>query len=205
MKTKTIINPDNGQREDRTEYPVTAVREALINALVHRDYSIHTEGMPVQIIMYEDRMEIRNPGGIYGRLRIDQLGKVQPDTRNPVLASELEVLRITENRYSGIPTILKELEKYNLAAPEFVDERGNFSVTFYKAVNVVKQEDENEEVQNLLAFCKTPRSRKEICEFLGLSSVSYAIQTHIMPLVADGKIKLKYPDKPKSPKQLYYS
>lgn len=72
-----------------------AVREAVINALVHRDYSIHTEGMPIQIIMYDDRLEIHNPGGIYGRIRIDQLGKVQPDTRNPVLASELEVLGIT--------------------------------------------------------------------------------------------------------------
>lgn len=73
MKTKTIIR--DGEREDRTEYPLTAVREAVINALVHRDYSIHTEGMPIQIQMFEDRMEIRNPGGIYGRLRIDQLGK----------------------------------------------------------------------------------------------------------------------------------
>lgn len=107
-KTKTIINAVNGTREDRTEYPVTAVREAVINALVHRDYSIHTEGMPIQILMYEDRMEIRNPGGIYGRITVDQLGKMQPDTRNPVLALELETLGITENRYSGIPTYEKK-------------------------------------------------------------------------------------------------
>ena len=53
MKNKTIINPETGVREDRTDYPVTAVREAIINALVHRDYSIHTEGMPIQIIMYD--------------------------------------------------------------------------------------------------------------------------------------------------------
>lgn len=59
MKNKTIINPETGVREDRTDYPITAVREAIVNALVHRDYSIHTEGMPIQIIMYEDRMEIK--------------------------------------------------------------------------------------------------------------------------------------------------
>ena len=52
----------------------------IINALAHRDYSIHSEGMPIQLIMFEDRLEIHNPGGIYGRIRIDQLGKVQPDT-----------------------------------------------------------------------------------------------------------------------------
>ncbi len=206
MKNKTIINAETGQREDKTEYPVPAVREAIVNALVHRDYSIHTEGRPIQIIMYEDRIEIRNPGGIYGRIRVNQLGKVQPDTRNPVLASALEVLKITENRYSGIPTIRKEMEKFNLQEPEFSDERGNFVVKFYKAAK--KAESEGKyfvDAKDLLLFCKTPRTRKEICEYLGLFSVTYAIQTHIMPLVECGKIKLSIPDKPKSPKQLYYS
>ena len=206
MRTKTIIHPDTGLREDRTDYPITAIREAIINALVHRDYSIHAEGMPIQIVMYEDRIEIRNPGGIYGRIRVDQLGKVQPDTRNPVLASALEVLGVTENRYSGIPTIRRELEKYQLQAPEFLDERGNFVVKFYKKVKLVEQEFESdEEIDNLLLFCKTPRTRKEICDYLGLASVTYAIQTHITPLVEAGKIKLSIPDRPKSPKQLYYS
>ena len=200
MRTKTIINPETGRREDRTDYPMLAIREAIINALVHRDYSIHTEGMPIQIIMFDDRMEIRSPGGIYGRIRVDQLGKVQPDTRNPVLASGLEVLGITENRYSGIPTIKKEFEKYNLQEPDFFDERGNFIVRFYKTVK-----SNSEDIDNLLLFCRTPRTRKEICEYLGLSSVTYAIQTHVMPLVDAGKIKLSVPDKPKSPKQLYYS
>lgn len=205
MKNKTIINSQTGAREDRTDYPITAVREAIINALVHRDYSIHTEGMPIQIIMYEDRMEIRNPGGIYGRIKVDQLGKMQPDTRNPVLALALETLRVTENRYSGIPTIRREMEKYNLKEPKFADERGSFIVTFYKDGNVAKAEPELEGVNNLLIFCRTPRTRKEICEYLGLSSVTYAIQTHVMPLVESGKIKMTNPEKPKSLKQLFYS
>lgn len=205
MKNKTIINPETGEREDRTDYPITAVREAVVNALVHRDYSIHTEGMPIQIIMYEDRMEIKNPGGIYGRIKVDQLGKMQPDTRNPVLALALETLRVTENRYSGIPTIRREMEKYNLKEPKFADERGSFIVTFYKADNIIKTEPELEEVSNLLVFCKTPRTRKEICEYLGLTSVTYAIQTYVMPLVESGKMKMTNPEKPKSSKQLFYS
>lgn len=206
MRVKSIIDVETGKREDRTDYPIMAVREAVINALVHRDYSIHTEGMPIQIIMYDDRLEIHNPGGIYGRIRIDQLGKVQPDTRNPVLASELEVLGITENRYSGIPTIRREMKKYNLKEPEFSDERGSFIVKFYKmtAKNEIETM-EDDEIQNLLLFCKTPRTRKEIAEYLGLSSITYAIQKYVMPLVEAGKIKMSIPEKPKSPKQLYYS
>lgn len=205
MRTKTIINPENGMREDRSDYPIIAIREAIVNALVHRDYSIHTEGMPIQVIMFEDRIEIRNPGGIYGRIRVDQLGKIQPDTRNPVLASSLEVLGITENRYSGIPTIKKEMKKYHLREPEFIDERGNFVVKFYKEIVQNEEKVDDEEIRNLLIFCKTPRTRKEICDYLGLSSVTYAIQKKIMPLVESGKIKLSIPDKPASSKQLYYS
>ena len=206
MRTKTIINPQTGKREDRTDYPITAIREAILNALVHRDYSIHTEGMPIQLIMFEDRIEIRNPGGIYGRIRIDQLGKVQPDTRNPVLASELEVLKITENRYSGIPTMRKEMQSYNLPQPEFLDERGSFIIKMYKfGEENSTAEIENVEDKELILYCKTPRTRKEICDYLGLSSVTYAIQTHVMPLVECGLIKMSIPDKPKSPKQLFYS
>ena len=206
MRSITIIDPQTGKREDRTDYPVVAVREAILNALVHRDYSIHTEGMPIQVIMFEDRLEIRNPGGLYGRIRIDQLGKVQPDTRNPVIANELEVLKITENRYSGIPTIRRTMQEYGLPNPEFLDERGSFIVKFYKrgeGINPIQVE--NIESNELVQFCKIPRTRMEICDFLGMSSVTYAIQTRVMPLVEQGIIKMSIPDKPKSPKQLYYS
>lgn len=200
MRKKTIINPATGKREDRTDYPITAVREAILNALVHRDYSIHTEGMPIQILMFEDRMEIRNPGGIYGRMSIDQLGKVQADTRNPVLALALEVLDITENRYSGIPTIRREMKAYNLVPAEFSDERGNFIVKFYK-----KTLENSTEENNLIEFCRTPRSRKEIGEFLKIKSVAYAMKRYVQPLIESGKIKLTIPDTPKSTQQKYYS
>lgn len=205
MRTKTIINEKTGQREDRTDYPVTAIREAVINALVHRDYSIHTEGVPIQLIMFQDRLEIRNPGGIYGRMRVDQLGKVQPDTRNPVLASALEVMHITENRYSGIPTIRMEMDRYQLEQPEFVDERGSFIVRLYHKTKEKTEAIHTEEAMDLILFCRTPRTRKEICEYLGLSSVTYAIQKHVLPLVEAGQLKMSLPDKPKSPRQLYYS
>lgn len=205
MRYKTIVSATTGRREDRPDYPLLAIREALLNALVHRDYSMHTEGMPVQIRMYTDRMEIQNPGGIYGRIRLDQLGRVQPDTRNPVLVTALEVLGLTENRYSGIPTIRRELQKYGLPAPEFADERGSFSVRFYQsaAAGIAESTGVYGANRDLLAFCETPRSRQEIARYLGLSSVTYAIQTHVMPLVEQGLLRLSRPDKPKSPKQRY--
>gem|GEM_PF-252405 len=75
MQVSTRIDPATGRRIDRPEYPLDAVRETILNALVHRDYSIHTEGMPIRLTMYSDRLEVANPGGLYGRLTVDQTGE----------------------------------------------------------------------------------------------------------------------------------
>lgn len=202
-RTKTIIDPDTGKRRDRSEYPVNSVREAVLNALVHRDYSIHTEGMPIQLRIFADRLEITNPGGLYGRLSIDTLGKIQPDTRNPVIATALEVLDVTENRYSGIPTILRECKAHGLPAPEFVNLRGEFTVIFRLQENIPDTDGDDRTAQ-LLEYCKTPRSRKEIADFLGLSSVTYAIKTYVQPLIDSGKIGLTE-KKASSQKQRYFA
>ncbi len=131
MRTATRINSETGERTDSPQYPVTAVREAVFNALVHRDYSIHTEGMPIQLVMYEDRIEITNPGGLYGRLTVDQLTYVQGDTRNPSIVTAMETIGRTENRYSGIPTIRYAMERLSLPNPVFLDMHGSFRVTLY--------------------------------------------------------------------------
>lgn len=203
IHTKTIIDPETGKRRDRSDYPMNSVREAILNALVHRDYSIHTEGMPIQLTIFADRIEIKNPGGLYGRLTLDTLGKIQPDTRNPVLATALECMDITENRYSGIPTIRKELKEYGLPEAEFRDERGEFTVCFRQKSENGPEQSEKELA--LVEFCKTPRTRKELATFLGLSSVTYAISKYVQPLIDRGIIKLSIPDYPSSPKQKYFS
>ena len=131
MRVATKIDSKTGMRVDLPQYPMDAVREAVLNALVHRDYSFHTEGMPIQLVMYTNRIEITNPGGLYGRLTIDQLGNMQPDTRNPILVTAMETLGKTENRYSGIPTIRYAMKNRGLPAPVFLDSRGEFSVTLY--------------------------------------------------------------------------
>ena len=200
-KIKTIINPLTGKRQDASEYPITAVRELLLNALVHRDYSMHTEGMPIQLQIFLDRIEITNPGGLYGRITLDQLGQVQPDTRNPVLATTLETLKIIENRYSGIPTVRLEMQEYGLPMPQFENYHGTFKVTLFgdRKGNTKKEVGD----KDILTFCLIPRTRKEIADFLGVKSQAYAISTYVTPLVNAEKIKLSNPKHPKSPDQKY--
>lgn len=196
-RTKTIID-DNGHRADKPEYPIKAVREAILNALVHRDYSIHTENVPIRIEMYRDRMEITNSGGLYGKISIDALGKIRPETRNAALANMLELLKITENRYSGIPTMRSEFANAGLPAPVFSAIHGEFKVIMKNGLftQIVPVSD------SLIEFCSTPRTRAEIVAFVGKSK-NYVMSQIVNPLIESGKLKMTMPEKPKSPNQKY--
>lgn len=210
MKVKTIISKETGARTDKTEYPVDALREAILNAVIHRDYSIHTEGTPVQIDFFTDRVEIHSPGSLYGRMSVDQLGIAKPDLRNPALAVMAETLTAAEHRYSGIPTMRNAMKEYGLPEPLFENRRNEFVVTLYNKIemakNDVKQNMEKPELaENLLAFCREPKTRKEIAEFLGVKTVFYAIQHYVQPLLATGELAMTIPEKPKSRNQKYYS
>lgn len=208
MRTATGIDPRSGQRIDVPEYPMEAVREAILNALVHRDYSIYTESKPIQLNMYDDRLEITNPGGLYGRLTVDQLGHVQPDTRNPILATALEILHETENRYSGIPTIREFMKQRHLPEPVFSNSQSEFSVTLYNEKAADTPADQTailhiQDEKNLLDFCRTPRTRAEIIAHLGLGSGQYALHKYLDPLLTIGAIRMTIPQTPRSRNQQF--
>lgn len=203
MKIKTIIDSKTGKRNDRTEYPINAVREAILNALIHRDYSVHTEGTPIQINFFTDRLEIHSPGGLYGRMTVEQLGKARLDLRNPTLATMAESLNQAENRYSGIPTIRMEMKEYGLPEPEFKNGRNEFVVTLYN------KEIEQKKIcltleDKIVEFCKEPKSRKEIAEFLEIKTTTYAYSKYILPLLEEGRLGMTIPDIPASRNQKYY-
>lgn len=202
MSHQTVINNITGQRTDIPEYPIAAIREAIINAVVHRDYSFHTENMPIQINMFTDRIEITNPGGLYGRLTVDDLGKIQPDTRNPNIAKALELLKVTENRYSGIPTIKKSMREANLPDPVFINERGCFKVILYNSKNVEERRSADP-IKAVLDFCIEPRALVEIQNYLGFKSLSYVRNNFVKPLIENGQLLYTIPDKPGSKYQKY--
>lgn len=196
-RTKVIID-ENGKRTDKLEYPIIAIREAILNAIVHRDYSIYTENSPIRIEMYRDRIEIINSGELYERSTVESLGINNTETRNPVLANILEILKITENRYSGIPTMRKECIKNNLLEPIFISKRGQFKV-------IIKNSYEKSFSNNkldIINYCQTPRSRNELISFIGKSR-NYVMKEIIAPLIEQGLIEMTIPDKPKSSYQKF--
>ena len=129
-----VIIDDDGKRTDIPHYPMKALREAIANALIHRDYSTNAEGAYIYLRIFDDRIEILNPGGLYGNNRLENLGSDNMlEVRNNNIIRLLEdTTDIVENRHTGIATMREEMKKMNLPEPEFENLRGTFKVTFWK-------------------------------------------------------------------------
>ena len=203
IKVRTIIDSATGKREDKPEYPIVALREVILNALIHRDYSIHTDLSPVTIRIFKNRIEVENPGGLYGRMTMDELGKTIADTRNPFIAKAMEVIGETENRFSGIPIIRRLMAEYHLPEPLFESRRGIFKVTLFNHQESTEKTNENSLDNQILEFCSVWRTRAELKEQFSHLTSSYLMSYFVNPLVAQGRIELRYPDKPRSKKQEY--
>lgn len=203
MKTSIIIN-DDGKRTDRTEYPMEALREAIANALIHRDYSTQTENAYISVYMYKDRIEIINPGALYGTNRIEKLGTATTmESRNPTLVRILEEKgSVIENRHSGIPTMIREMKKYGLPSPEFYEERDSFKVIFrnnsvatetqqatQRTTQRATQNNNYEEMRNkVVEFCREPKTSDEIRKYIGIETKSVLSRNIIKPLIESKRL-----------------
>ena len=122
-------------REDRKidlpQYSLKAVREALANALIHRDYTI--EGREVMFLFFEDRLEIENPGGLGGGLEKKDLGK-RRWSRNPILTRYLYEMGQVEGLGRGIQMMREEARLLNAPLPQFESDKKSFRVIFRPAV-----------------------------------------------------------------------
>ena len=139
-------------------------------------------------------------------MSIEQLGYARPDLRNPSLAVMSEALTSAENRYSGIPTMRRTMKEYGLQAPKFENRRDEFVVTFYNTKeeqSAVREKTGSQE--SLLEFCHIPRTRQEIAAFLGIRTVSYAMEKFVRPLLETGQLSMTIPEKPRSSKQKYFA
>lgn len=95
-------------REDRWEYPLAAVREAVNNAIVHRDYSIL--GSDIKVALFDDMLEITSPGPLPDTMPMEKLGSGRSEIRNRVLAPVFKHLKLIESWGTGIQRMRSELD-----------------------------------------------------------------------------------------------
>lgn len=93
----------DGGREDRLDFPLAAIREAVANALMHRDYSPVTRGTQVQIDLRPDSLVIRSPGGLYGPITVEDLGDIDVSSSRNATLGQLLSDTISHDRINSSP------------------------------------------------------------------------------------------------------
>ena len=169
-------------RQDIYEYPEVALREAIVNAVAHRDYSQFVRGSHIQVRMFADRLEVENPGGLYGRVTIDKLQEGQ-STRNRLLMHLMEDVHLVENRGSGIDAMLDAMHIANLQPPSFEDKRTSFLVVLYNAPLISDEE-------RILAYIREHGSikRADCRQLLGVDEIK---AKYILRKMRDGGLLLQ--------------
>ena len=147
-------------------------------------------------------MEIHSPGSLYGRMTVEQLGYARPDLRNPALAVMAEGLVGAENRYSGIPTIRREMAAHGLPEPVFENRRNEFVVTLYNQkfrFGIQRKSSDTEGTERSPGGCVQYRVAAGILPDAAVQkgdhpvprteTAGYAMERYIRPLLAQGKLR----------------
>jgi ATP-dependent DNA helicase RecG len=113
---------------DVHEYPIEAIREAVTNALCHRDWG-HV-GMQVRVAIFDDRIFVDSPGRLPPGVTLENIEHVHV-LRNPIIAQLLYDINYIENWGSGVPRMKRAMREYNLEFPTFDEPGPNFTATFY--------------------------------------------------------------------------
>jgi len=143
--------------EFRTEYPVEALREAIINALVHRDW--HSSNA-ILLRIFNSHIDIISPGGLLRPLKISEIMKDDyiPKSRNKVLVEVLSKSGVMDKRGTGFLRIRESMKKWNLPNPEFIEKLGYFVIRFNNpAIQKIPEIDEsilNERQKKALYYIK---------------------------------------------------
>ncbi len=116
-------------RVKRTVYPEIALREIIANALIHQDFSITGTGPLIEI--FDDRVEISNPGGLLPSKQLDRLIGTQPESRNEQLARAFRRYKVCEERGSGLLKAGLQAELYGLPPIQFDSDSNYFKVSIF--------------------------------------------------------------------------
>lgn len=194
-----IVIKEKLMHTEHWSIPLTAIREALVNAIVHADYS--QKGMPVRISIFNDRIEIENPGLLPTGLTIEDILNGVSKLRNRVIARVFKELRLIEQWGSGIQRMKAECHSAGLPDPIFEEIATHFRVTFIlKTERAPAMDIINEKICSLLKK-SDGMTTSALAKEIGFSSRS--IRTRLNALLKNG-IVFVVGTGPRDPKRQYY-
>ena len=122
-------------REEYSMYPGDVLREALVNAVAHRDYMVHGES--IRLFVFADRVEVYSPGELPGHITVENIAK-ERFSRNPVLVQVLDDMGFIERLGYGIDRMLRLMQQAGHPPPLFEETGAGFRVTLYARTSVPK-------------------------------------------------------------------
>jgi len=126
-------------RVEKYEYPLPALREAIVNAVTHRNYLL--KGENIKVAIFDNRIEISSPGELPAGYSVDDIGKMDfSKLRNITIGRIFSELKIIEQWGRGFSNIIKSCKQYENIVPEFIEELQNFKIIFWKKDKVSKKE-----------------------------------------------------------------
>ena len=187
-----FVKNADGSRLDTSSYPKIALREAVVNALAHRDYSI--DGTQVDVDIFKDRLVITSPGGWLLPKKPDEynLDSIPSVRRNKVISRCFEIAGLMERSGSGLRKIYNVYKKLKFKEPQLNDQHDYFLITLYDMLG----EKNNSVILNgkydeaILSFCNgVARSREEIQAHIGYKSRSHFMADILKPLLEAGSLE----------------
>ena len=199
------------------DIPADAVREAIVNAVVHRDYRSRAS---VEVRLFSDRLEVWNPGSLPEGLTIADLYREHPSIPfNPLLAEALYLAKYIERAGSGTDMILAVCRKHGISRPEFKIEGGSFVTIIRRTASGPESEPESRQQSRLesrlesgdstvlgrmlRALISGPMSRSQLALKIGHRAPSGGLNLRIAQLMSADFIEYTIPEKPNSRLQKY--
>lgn len=206
------------EREEHLTIPYKAVREGVINSLCHR--LLRTPGGSVSIAIYDDRVEIENPGKLPTGWNIEKLkSEHNSEPQNPLIANVLYKRKILESWGRGISLIMEECRKVGLPEPEFNADASQVKLVFRYNIPSASQQTAGQvtgqvtgqeagqvtgQVMLLVsALGNDVLSLKDIMERLSLKGRDNFLTTYLNPALKEGLIEQTHPENPKHRNQKY--
>jgi len=186
---KLTIDRSRGERVEVPDFPVDVIREAVGNAIVHRDYNI--EGLTNYLYIDSERIIVKSPGGVAPPLTIDDLQQFKAlwHSRNPKIMYVFNQMKLAEQRGKGIST-MKQLPSLGFPLPTFeMDMAGNLVVTFVRTPTALGKAglSEKEYKEWLYIQANEPVTRAQFAKQFGLPDRTAT--THLAKLVNLGKVE----------------
>lgn len=220
LRKSAWINPETGRREEKYEIPYIAIREAIANAVAHRDYRIQSH---IEIVIYDDRVEVWSPGILPQGITLKDIhsNKAISILRNPTVSEILFLAGYIERWGTGINKMKYLMKERGLSEPEYEETASCFIVIFKKNKNEGLNEQVGtklglswdqvgtklglsvKEIKLILKTCQTETTIKNLMDIFNWSNRTKFREKYLNPLLNNDFINMTIPDKSKSSKQRY--